>query len=368
MNKTVSIRRCTGYSAEALLPVVRTLYRDCDAPPLKGKRVLIKPNILSDHPPETAVTTHPDVVEAVIRFVAEEGAEKIGVGDAPAMHGKKFNPVKCGIYDVCQRTGSEWLYFSEASSDRMVGKRKVSITQALNGYDALISLPKLKTHSFMSLTGAIKNTFGVMPNLHKAAQHAIHSNSKSFASFLVDLTESILPDFFLMDGIFAMEGDGPSNGQPKEIGALLASTNPLALDIAAARLLGHAPETIPTNAEAIGRGKWLTGYDEIEYLGDDIDSLCVADFKRVEQSGINRIMLQYIVKYFPFLRKLERRPYFERKQCAGCKACVKICPQQALLADKNNDKRILLNDKLCIRCFCCQEVCPENAIKIRGIM
>ena len=366
MNKTVSLHRCERYSADTIIPIVRTLYRECCAPPLKGKRVLIKPNILSDHYPENAVTTHPAVVEAMIRFAVEEGAGKITVGDAPAMHGKKFKPEKCGIYEVCRRTGAEWVYFGEAFSEKTVGKRKVFVTDALKECDVLISLPKLKTHGFMLLTGAIKNTFGVIPNLYKAAQHAVHNNTKTFASFLVDLNEAILPDFILMDGIVAMEGEGPSNGRPRKVGALLASTNPLALDIVAAQLTGYSPENIPTNAEAIGRGKWLSEYDEVLYAGEGIDNLCVPDFKRVKQSGIDRIMIQYVLKRFPILRKLERRPRFTSHRCIGCKACIKICPQQALYSNENKPGRILINDKLCIRCFCCQEVCPENAIKIHG--
>ena len=366
MNRKVSLYRCESYSVEEILPLVRKLYYDCMAPPIKGMRVLIKPNILSDQPPEKAVTTHPAVLEAVIRFVQEEGAATIAVGDAPAMHNKKFHPKKCGIYEVCQQTGAGWVYFGQEYSEMQIGKRNVFITDAYKECDLLLSLPKLKTHGFMVMTCGIKNTFGLIPNLHKAKQHAIHSNVNTFASFLVDMNEAITPHFILTDGIVGMEGDGPSNGFPKKIGALFASTNPLALDIVAAKLIGHDPAEIPTNAEAVKRGKWLNGYDEVEYVGDDIEPLCVPDFQRVKRSGIDRIMLQYIVKHVPFLRRLQRRPKFDHSRCIGCKACIKICPQGILSLDPKKQNWVLINDESCIRCFCCQEVCMENAIKIQG--
>ena len=366
MNNKISLYRCETYSVDEILPLVRKLYRDCEAPPVKGKRVLIKPNILSDQPPEKAVTTHPAVLEAVIRYVQEEGAAHVVVGDAPAMHNKKFHPRKCGIYEVCQRAGVEWAYFGQAYSEMQIGKRSVYIADAFKECDLLISLPKLKTHGFMIMTCGIKNTFGLIPNLHKAKQHAIHSNVDTFASFLVDLNETITPHFILTDGIVGMEGDGPSNGFPKKVGVLFASTNPLALDVAAAKLIGHDPATIPTNVEAIKRGLWLDRYESAEYLGDEIEPLCVPDFQRVKRSGIDRIMLQYVVKHVPFLRKLQRRPKFDHSRCIGCGACIKICPQGILSLDAAKRNWVLIDDDSCIRCFCCQEVCMEDAIKIHG--
>ena len=367
MNKKVSLYRCDNYSTDQILPLVRKMYHDCAAPDVKGKRVLVKPNILSDQQPEKAVTTHPAVLEAVIRFLQEEGAARVVVGDAPAMHNKNFKPQKCGIYEVCQQTGAEWVCFGQAYSEMPIGKRNVHIADAYRECDLLISLPKLKTHGFMIMTCGIKNTFGLIPNLHKAKQHAIHNNAGTFASFLVDLNEATIPHFILTDAIVGMEGEGPSNGFPKKLGALFASVNPLALDIAAARLIGHNPAEIPTNAEAIKRGKWLGSYDAVEYVGDNIDELCCANFKRVERSGIDRIMLRYVIKHVPFLRKLQRRPKFDSNRCISCKACIRICPQGILALNPNKPNRVTIDDDACIRCFCCQEVCMSDAIKIQGL-
>ena len=364
MNKIVSLRRCEKYDVECILSLLRTFYRECNGCSLKGKRVLIKPNILSDRDPNCAVTTHPVFVEAVIRFVQEEGAQHIVVGDAPAIHGKEFIPRKCGIYEVCQRTGVEWAFFGKEVSEINIGRQWLPVAKIAMDCDVFISVPKLKTHGLMLLTGGIKNTFGIIPQLHKARQHAFYRNADSFASFLVDLNERITPDFIFMDGIKAMEGDGPSNGRPMDLGVVLASTNPLAIDIAAASLVGYLPDDIPTIRTAISRGKWLSSYSDIEFYGEVIDGLRPSSFQLVRRSGIDRIVLNFLKARIPFSRRLERRPIFNRSSCSGCRSCLRICPVHALVFDEGGHK-VCIDDRLCIRCFCCQEVCPEDAITIK---
>lgn len=364
MNNIVSLHRCARYEIGLILPLLRTCYRECNGPSLRGKRVLIKPNILSDRPPDCAVTSHPVFVEAVIRFVQEEGAESVVVGDAPAIHGKEFIPRKCGIYEVCQRTGAEWAYFGKEVSDLCIGGLRLPVAHIATVCDVFISLPKLKTHGFMFMSGAIKNTFGIIPQLYKARQHALHRNVTSFASFLIDLNECITPDFIFMDAIKAMEGEGPSNGHPIELGAVLASTNLLAIDIAAASLVGYLPADIPTNRAALSRGKWLSGYDGIVFCGEKIEKLRPLSFRLVKRSGIDRIVLNFLKARIPFSRCLERRPIFNPRSCSGCGSCIRICPVQALTFDVVRH-RVNIDDRLCIRCFCCQEVCPENAIYIK---
>jgi ferredoxin len=226
-------------------------------------------------------------------------------------------------------------------------------------------MPKLKNHELVYFTGAIKNTLGFVPGFSKAKQHAMHHDRISFSTFLVDLAESVTPDFFLMDGIMGMEGPGPGQGTPVRTEVLLGSTNPVALDIIASTIAGYDPIDIPTTSIALKRGKWLSDRKEIKLDGPDIKTLIKKDFKRIPVSGNENISFKFLKNRVRFLKKLERRPVFIHENCTGCPECIKICPANAISMHTEKKNHVVLTDSKCIRCFCCSEVCQSNAIEIR---
>jgi ferredoxin len=181
---------------------------------------------------------------------------------------------------------------------------------------------------------------------------------------LVELNEAITPDYFMMDGIMAMEGPGPARGVPVKTGVILGSTNPLALDIIASKIAGYNPLVIPTSRIAIHRKKWLRSVDEIIFDGPPISSLVKNDFKRVPLSRFSNISVKFIMNRIGFVRKFDRRPVFIKQNCTGCHKCISICPVKALRPD-GVPYHIILTDKKCIRCYCCSEVCIDNAVEIR---
>jgi len=365
MNSTVSCHSCSEYDLNKILPLLETIYIQAQGSELTGKIVLLKPNILFDEDPNKAVTTHPVFVEAVIRFLQSRNVGKIMVGDAPAIHTASFKPLKSGIFEVCEKTGVEWVYFGKNTTSLSLPSGKVPVTSIIHEADYIFSLPKLKTHELMYYTGAIKNTFGVIPHLHKTKQHAFHRSSRSMASFFVDLNEHITPDFIFMDAIVAMEGPGPGNGHPFPLHLILGSTNLLALDIIATKIIGYNPLDIETNTEGLKRKKWLQSIEEIVVKGDDIGQLVRNDFKLIRKVSLWKMSSGIVLRRIPFLRNLERRPVFFKKRCIGCKACVNICSVCALQVSPKNPKKIIINNKKCIHCFCCHEVCRYNAIEIR---
>jgi uncharacterized protein (DUF362 family)/Pyruvate/2-oxoacid:ferredoxin oxidoreductase delta subunit len=364
MNKKIAARVCKEYELERVLEHVSEIYKATDGPDVKGKRVLVKPNILSDDDPSRCISTHPVVVEAVIRFLQSEGATVL-VGDSPAVHAKKFRGEKSGIFAACQSTGAEWVDFTIDSTEKRVNKRMLRIASIVDRVDLIISLPKFKNHELMYFTGAIKNSLGLVPGFSKAKQHALWRDRKSFGEFLVDLNETITPDYFLMDGIMGMEGPGPGNGYPVKVGLLFGSTNPVALDIVASRVAGYEPMMIPTTMTAVMRKRWISSENDIIYDGPEIDSLVVNGFKKIPIAGIQNIAVQFVLKRVPVLRKLERRPVFLHDKCTGCLKCVKICPMNAIQAHNTKKNHIVLTDSKCIRCFCCSEVCGDEAIEVR---
>jgi len=364
MNNIVATRKCREYDFNEVYHHISDIYRACKGPELKNKKVLLKPNILSDSSPDKCISTHPVVVEAVIRYLQAEGAEVVA-GDSPAVHLRGFRPEKSGISAVCEKTGIQWIDFLHSPSSIKMNSSKIRIASIINEVDLIISLPKLKNHELVYFTGAIKNTLGLVPGFHKGRQHAMYQNRESFSKFLVDLNEAITPHFFLMDGIIGMEGHGPGQGTPFRTEVLIGSSNPLALDMQASAIAGYNPKDIPTNRIALKRGIWLHSPDEIIYDGPELNSLIRKDFKRIPVTPDANISIKFLKNRIHFLRRLDRRPVFIHDNCTGCRECIKICPQNAISMHPERKNYVVLTDRKCIRCFCCSEVCKYNAIRIK---
>jgi uncharacterized protein (DUF362 family)/Pyruvate/2-oxoacid:ferredoxin oxidoreductase delta subunit len=365
MNNKISVRSCKQYELREVYDIINDIYTRTDGPDVNGKRVLVKPNILSDNDPAGCISTHPVVVEAMIRLLQSKGAT-VFVGDSPAVHRKGFRAERSGIAKVCETTGAVWVDFMQDPVEIRVNGRSLRIAGIVEQADIIISLPKLKTHELMYFTGAIKNTLGLVPGFSKAKQHGIFRNRNGFGEFLVDLCETITPDYFLMDGIRGMEGPGPgSKGIPVALGVLLGSTNPLAMDIIASRIAGYNPLVVPTTKTAYFRKRWLQSESEIVYDGPEVNSLIKNDFRRIPISGNSNSGLRFILGRTALMRRLERRLVFLHDACTGCLKCVDICPEEAILPLPGNSKHIVLTDSKCIRCFCCAEACSDKAIDVR---
>jgi uncharacterized protein (DUF362 family)/Pyruvate/2-oxoacid:ferredoxin oxidoreductase delta subunit len=331
---------------------------------VSGKKVLVKPNILNDRDPSRVICTHHVVVEAVVRLLQAKGA-KVYVGDSPSIHTRSLRPEKSGIMQVCEKTGAEWVDFLKNPGEVELRKGKIRIASIIREVDLIVSLPKFKNHELVYFTGAIKNTLGLVPGFTKAKQHALHNDRLSFSEFLVSLNEALTPDFYIMDGIIAMQGPGPAQGFAYNMGLLLGSSNPLALDIIASRIAGYDPMDIMTSSIALKRGNWLKNISDIIYDGPEISSLIRKDFKKIPVKGNENISLKFISKRLPFIRKTEKRPVFLHDKCTGCLECIKICPANAIAMHPARQNYVSLTDSKCIRCFCCSEVCQYNAVEIR---
>jgi ferredoxin len=217
----------------------------------------------------------------------------------------------------------------------------------------------------MIFTGAMKNIFGFVPAFNKAKQHVKYPDRYKFGKFFVDLEEVIKPHFHIMDGIMALEGPGPGNGYPKKVNVLLASVNPLALDIIASRIVGYSPLEIPTNKIALERGLLLKNINDIIIKGTDPETIVVKDFKRIVTGSEAGIILKYFKNKIPFLKRFDKRPFFNSRLCISCSKCIDICPVKTLRFDDKNKNKVLINDAKCIRCYCCHEVCRDRAIDIK---
>jgi len=362
----VALVRCESYESSVLeksLKKLLGLLGGMGEFVKSGQRVLIKTNLLSGSPPEKAVTTNPNLVEEVVNLVKEAGGIA-AIGDSPGerttLTGLARAYRTAGLEEVSRKTDVPLLSFEdevmEVENSQGCLYKKFTVTKRIKDFDVIISLPKLKTHPLTYVTAAVKNNFGFIPGLRKSEFHLKLPDRESFSQMLVDLLGTIKVDLVIVDGIVAMEGNGPYSGVPRKVGAILASRNGVALDFAACRLIGYGdPLDIPTNRIAVERGIFLPG--DIEILGEKIEDLQVQDFKRIPQDVSQKIPI-FLLKWLKSL--LSPKPKIIEELCNLCNDCVENCPVKCM--EKKRDGKISIHYSNCIRCFCCQEFCPQGAI------
>lgn len=340
-----------------------------------GERIVLKANLLRAAPPESAICTHPAVVEAVARLVKEAGGTPV-ICDSPggALHkeGVLRNLYeKTGMAAAAAAAGAE---LAMDASTRTVslpeGKvlRQAELITPVAEADGVIDLCKMKTHVLMSMTGAVKNLFGVIPGLSKVGYHATHPDHAAFADVLLDLTEYVRPRLSLMDGILAMEGDGPgSSGTPRQAGLLLASANPLALDAAAGALMNLPRQNNPVLLAAERRGLSPCRIEDVELVGGTVEELRMTDYKFPASTKSNLMdFLGPLARPAEKLckRLLSQTPRIDAAKCVGCGICAKSCPGKAIAMTAPGG-RAHIRPKACIHCYCCHELCPQRAVELR---
>ena len=339
-----------------------------------GERIVLKANLLRAAPPESAICTHPAVVEAVAKLVKEAGGTPV-ICDSPggALHKEavlRSLYEKTGMAAAAAAAGAELaLDPSTRTVSLPEGKvlRQAEIITPVAEADGVIDLCKMKTHVLMSMTGAVKNLFGVIPGLSKVGYHATHPDHATFADVLLDLTGYVRPRLSLMDGILAMEGDGPgSSGTPRQAGLLLAAANPLALDTAAGAIMNLPRQDNPVLLAAERRGLTPCRMEDVELIGGTVEELRMADYKFPASTKSN--LMDFLG---PLARPAERlckkalsqTPRIDGAKCVGCGICAKSCPGQAI-AMTAPGKKARISQKACIHCYCCHELCPQKAVEL----
>jgi len=326
-----------------------------------GERILLKPNLLVASAPEKAVTTHPTVFSAVARALAAEGAA-LSWGDSPGFGSTTGVGSRAGITGEAARLGIRTAEFGtgrEVSFPDGELIKRFTIAEGVLDSDGLVSLPKLKTHALTRMTGAVKNQFGCIPGMLKGEFHARMPDVERFSQMLVDLNRLLAPRLVVMDAVIAMEGNGPRGGDPRQVGVLLISDDPVAVDAIGCRIMALDPALVGTCVwgERLGLGSM----SEIEVLGDDVPV--------IEDFVVNRSPGSTTGKLGSSLGKrlLAPRPYIVPERCTRCGTCVAVCPVAPKAVDFPAGERTRVPEhdyERCIRCYCCQEMCPERAIEV----
>ena len=372
MSFDVSVVSCESYEPDVCRAALERVLKpigglDWVTP---GMKIAVKVNLVAALRPEQAATTHPALLCELTKMLLERGA-RVVLGDSP---GGVFNAAHLNhIYNAtglreCEQVGADLNQdFSQKQGENPLAKQAKSFqyTAWLDDADAIIDFCKLKTHGQMGMTCAVKNFFGAIPGTMKPEYHYKYLNSGDFANMLVDLYEYFKPRLCICDAVVGMEGNGPTMGKPRQIGALLAAVNGHELDLAGAKILGYRPDEVPTLAAAIERGLCPDALEKVSVAGD-IGAFVLLNVQKTPAqqnvfyiTGVNN----------PFARAIDRAmhsvlapfPKLYARSCVGCGKCAEICPAKAITI-KNKLPRIERGK--CIHCFCCQEFCPKGAMRV----
>ena len=386
----------------------------------KEEKILLKPNLLKKAEVEKAVITHPVVVGAFARILREAGYENIVLADSCG-HGTTKQVIQGTEMDTYlekyQIPAINYTKGVHVENPDGVQAKEFILPKELLEADCVISLSKMKTHALERITGAVKNSYGFIYGKNKAIGHTKYPSADSFARMLIDLNQYVKPRLYIMDGITAMEGNGPGSGDPTAMNVILMSTDPVALDSVFARLVYLKPEMVPTNyhGEKMGLGNCKEANIEVVVVKENSQISVERDVGNEEQKNnkitvakkqcenadisadenqsdinisCNIIPMEVLIEQYgnphfnvdrtkvrsniwtklaKALNIFQKKPYIEPDKCVRCGICVNSCPVPGKAVDFRNGKNHppVYDYKKCIRCFCCQEMCPKKAIKVK---
>lgn len=369
----VALDGCASYECDVIYELLKKQFNNIGVgrEKIAGKKVVIKPNLVRKMDKSMGGTTHPSFVEAVGRILKEYGAALIVVAESP---GGPYNESAlrsvykgCGIEEAAKNADIELNYKTGWSRrDFPTGEvsKSFNIIDPYNDCDVIVNLCKLKSHGMAMMSAAVKNYFGTVPGVEKFEMHARFPNMSDFCEMIVDLCRMHNESCYtlnVVDAIVGMEGNGPTNGTPRKIGAVLTSVDPFALDHVCTRLIGFENK-VETDTIAKRRGYYEE--DKIKIIGSNIEELKVDDFKGPDSERVP--LLTWLAGFMDgrLMKIFEPKPMIDRRKCKKCGECIRSCPKHTIAFDKN--KRLpKVGYSECIKCFCCQELCPHDAVKIK---
>lgn len=364
----IAIVKCKDYSAPNVSDSLNKLLElmgglDWITP---GMKIVIKVNLVAPMKPDSAATTHPALLCKLVKILCDKGADVV-IGDSPggiytsAFVNKVYSTTK--MTDIIKFGGKLNQNFEQKTAFFEKGKilKEFEYTAFLDEADVIINFCKLKTHGMMGMSAATKNLFGTIPGTLKPEYHFKYPNHLDFADMLIDLNEYFRPKFCIVDAVVGMEGNGPTAGKPRHIGAILASTDPYKLDLACAKLIGLTKEDVTTLEAAFKRNLIPETANELS-CNDDLNNYVVKDYDNITVRKSLWFEDKSTLIGRTITKLLQSKPILDKKNCVGCKKCFEICPAKAITM-KNN--KPIINRTKCISCFCCQEFCPKGAMKVK---
>ena len=372
----VSAYHCDNYDKDNVYNIVENIIKsfgnisDIIKP---NTKILIKLNLLSAYPPDQAITTHPEIVRAIINVVRKAGAIPV-MGDSPGNLAQGIEHIwdKTGMLQLAKEENVELVNFEACGcvevSIQHPNIKQIYITKAIMDCDAIINVPKLKTHTFMGFTCGVKNFYGIIPGVRKAEYHKLAPTPKDFSYLLSEIYRMVKEKllFTIVDGVYGLEGNGPSlSGQKRKYGIIAGSQDTVMLDAFILDKIGIKSKNNvllkPLKEKKLGD----TDLQNMIYVGDNVSEfnfdktkLPITKFLNLLPSWLARFVTKYAGRLFWV------KPNIIEAKCVGCLQCIKSCPVKAIIKNKDKVKPVIQKEK-CIGCFCCHELCLHKAIEIK---
>lgn len=374
MKTKASLVQCGSYEASVVDAAVRRSFEllgGIERFVKPGEKILLKPNLLSARQPERGVTTHPEVLRPLIRLVKEAGAVPV-LGDSPggAIKGVERVWNETGMKALARDEHIELINFETSGAlEKPIDHPCVSslhISKVPFDVDGIINVPKLKTHTFLTYTGAVKNFYGCVPGLRKAEYHKLAPHPQDFSRLLAEIYLLVKSKvrLTLMDGIVGMEGNGPASGDLRAMRMIAASEDAVALDSLLVNLIGMDPRKIPLLRYIVERNGGNGDIADIEAVGDDPAMFELNRFKLPANWFVN--LLPRPPRFLANLvgKLIWMKPFIVPELCMNCGLCINSCPVNAI-DRRGGEKPVVAEDK-CISCLCCHELCPYRAIELHA--
>lgn len=268
---TVSILKAPDYQAD-LTSIILTGLKQAGLGDVNGKRVLLKPNLV-EFDRETAINTHPRVVISAFEAFRSLGAH-VTIAEGPGHRRDTFGLTEeAGYWQEMRSLDDHFVDLNRddvRSAGPLIGRPDFFFSETLLGADLIVSLPKMKTHHWAGATLSMKNFFGLVPgSIYGWPKNLLHYNG--IDNSIVALNRRFRNTFAIVDGIVGMEGNGPIQGQPKPLGALVFGSDLLAVDATCCRLMGIDPSRIDYLKKAADLGAIPEA--QIDQRGETISSL-----------------------------------------------------------------------------------------------
>lgn len=375
MKEKVALLKCSEYNVEVIEKKLREGFEFLGGEKFLKKlipynsKVLLKPNMLCSEPAGSPAISHYIFFEAVIR-VLKDYSNNISFGDSPGFGSSKKVAEKAKLLEVANKYDvkfDEFTEFIHVKLEKSLLCKSWDVSKAAYESDVLITLPKLKTHAMAYFTAAIKNQFGCIVGTQKAVWHTRMPEAQNFAKMLLDLNSLVNTKFAIVDGIIAMEGNGPRSGNPYKMDTIIMGEKLSAVDSVVARLIGYDDPLKTPILKEVYENKWgVVLPEDIEVVGETISNMKAKDFKLARSEGNFHFSNPAVSKFLQNM--VAPNPVVMSDKCIGCRRCSEVCPEKGKvisMVEKNG--KLIPEWKMseCIRCFCCQELCPEGAIETK---
>ena len=364
---TVSVTRASSYEEEEVYKALMDALKMIDEP-LKTDlpEMLFKVNLLAPKSPENCVTTHPSLVKALMKFARSRGfLGKIVVADSPGhlyADRKEELLTLTGMYDAAKGDDNAMatvlsdLGFVTLERPENFVLKNPRLSKRYFDAPYVVNVAKLKTHAETEITACIKNCFGIADTDTRKKAH-LSVSIERLCNAIIDLYLANPPKLNILDGIYAMEGNGPTHGKPRFAGLLMASENALALDFVAAKAMGYRnPLSIPLLKLAAKRGIGPSSMNDIDILGVNPEDLEIKGF--IKSSSSLRMLPTWLRGWTH--RWVALRPTLQKATCIKCGVCAKVCPKGAIKMDPFPE----IDRGSCVKCLCCHEMCPTGAMEV----